>query len=93
MSGSDWLTLAGIIAASIVTVGQIINSYFAFRLKAIAMATQITAINTQNIAQKTEINTNSMKDELVKEVRSAALAKGAKDQRDLTANKLRKTKD
>jgi hypothetical protein len=75
---NEMITLVGIVAGIVITISNVFLAYFAYRIK-------IATMQTQTDVKNVVLHTNSMKDELVKEVREASLAKGAQDQRELEA--------
>lgn len=63
-------------------IGGVAAAYFSYRTHATAKETVVIAKETKAIAEKTEHNTNHMKDELVAEVRKGAFAAGQKDNKE-----------
>lgn len=80
------LDINGIVLAFLGTVTAIAAAYGAYQAakgRTAAEESKVISMKTQDEVKEVAKHSNSMKDELVKEVRAASLAKGAQDQREL----------
>jgi hypothetical protein len=75
MSEKVLLAIVGIVPGIVAAGVSAISAYFAYKA-------HMTSIATREIAERTEENTNHLKDELVAEVRSASFAAGRKQEKE-----------